>query len=349
MRAAVAALAVLPAAVSCTAAEPSAAPRDAAAPWAPMEGRHLRNIRLVTTGGERTGEAYFSPDGTKIIYQSVPEGGKFYQMYVLDIAAPGAKPVLVSTGKGACTCGHWRPDGRKIIWASNHEDPEVVAGKEPADDAVPGYQKSGRSYRWSFPRHMNIYESNPDGSDRRRLTDGPFYTAEGSYSPDGRHIVFASDREGDMDVYVMDADGKNPRKITTAKGYDGGPFFSPDGKRVLWRSDRKAKDLLQVYVCNADGTGEKPLTDNGKVNWGPTWHPDGRRVIFSSDLGSIPNSRPNYDLWMMTDAGDLLERITYHPGPDILPVFSPDGKRLMWTTRREQDPKTQIYIADWID
>jgi Tol biopolymer transport system component len=56
-----------------------------------------------------------------------------------------------------------------------------------------------------------------------------------------------------------------------------------------------------------------------------------------------------YDLWLINDDGDMLERITYHPGPDILPVFSPDGRRLMWTCRRGDDPKTQIYIADWVD
>jgi Tol biopolymer transport system component len=315
--------------------------------WELREGRRLRNIRQLTFGGEKTGECYFSPDGTKIIFQRVPEGQKQYQMYVQDLAA-GAQPKLVSTGKGACTCGHFRPDGKKIIWASTHDDPDVVAGKTPAEEKVPGYQKEGRSYRWAYPRHMNIYESDPDGSNRRALTSGPFYTAEGSYSPDGNWIVYASDREGDIELYVMDADGKTHRRVTNSKGYDGGPFFSPEGKRILWRSDRKSKDLLQVFVCNVDGTGEKPLTDNGFVNWGPTFHPDGRRIIFGSSMASPPGKH-TYDLWLVNDDGDMLERITYHPGPDILPVFSPDGKRLMWTSRRGNDPKTQIYIADWVE
>jgi Tol biopolymer transport system component len=323
---------------------PSASARP---PWETLEARRLRNIRQVTFGGEKTGEAYFNADGTKIIFQRVPEGQKQYQMFVQDLS-PGAKPVMVSTGKGACTCGHFRPDGRKIIWASSHEDPDVVAGRTPAEEKVPGYQKEGRSYRWAYPRYMNIYESDPDGSNRRALTAGPFYTAEGSYSPDGRWIVYASDREGDIEIYVMDADGRNHRRVTNSKGYDGGPFFSPDGKRILWRSDRKSKDLLQVYVCNVDGGGEKPLTDNNAVNWGPTFHPDGRRIIFGSSLASPPG-RHMYDLWLINDDGDMLERITYHPGPDILPVFSPDGRRLMWTCRRGDDPKTQIYIADWVD
>ena len=94
---------------------------------------------------------------------------------------------------------------------------------------------------------MDIFKADPDGSNLVRLTDTPGYDAEGSYSPDGKQIIFTSFRDGDAEIYIMDADGKNPRRITHAKGYDGGPFFSPDGKKIIYRSDRKENDLLQVY------------------------------------------------------------------------------------------------------
>ncbi len=100
---------------------------------------------------------------------------------------------------------------------------------------------------------MDIFRADPDGSNLVRLTDTPGYDAEGSYSPDGKQIIFTSFRDGDAEIYIMDADGKNPRRITHAKGYDGGPFFSPDGKRIIYRSDRKENDLLQVYINNPEG------------------------------------------------------------------------------------------------
>ena len=103
---------------------------------------------------------------------------------------------------------------------------------------------------------MRAAGSGPSGS-RRCGAGGLDYDAEGSYSSDGKQIIFTSFRDGDADIYIMDADGKNARRIAAAKGYDGGPFFSPDGKRIIYRSDRKGNDLLQVYVNNTEGTAER--------------------------------------------------------------------------------------------
>ena len=116
---------------------------------------------------------------------------------------------------------------------------------------------------------MDIFRADLDGRNLDRLTDAPGYDAEGSYSPDGKQIVFTSFRDGDPEIYVMDADGKNARRITHTPGYDGGPFFSPDGKRLIYRSDRKNNDLLQIFINNLEGTDERALTDNEFVNWGP--------------------------------------------------------------------------------
>jgi Tol biopolymer transport system component len=322
------------------------------------EARHLKNIRQLThdatpegRGFERAGEAYFSPDARTIIYQAVRGKNPFYQIFTQPLA--GGEPRMVSTGRGRTTCAYFRPDGKKIIFASSHLDPKVDETEEAerrrlADEAADP-SKRRRRYEWVFDPHMDIFEADPDGSNMKRLTDAPGYDAEGSYSPDGKQIVFSSTRGGDPDLYIMNSDGSGVRQLVKAPGYDGGPFFSPDGKRVIFRSDRKEKDLLQLYVVNTDGTGERALTDNGGVNWCPYWHRDGRHVIYAFAAYSNPTVRPNFDLFLMdVDTGNT-ERITYSPAADVLPVFSPDGKKLMWTSARRASTKdSQLFIADFV-
>ena len=147
----------------------------------------------------------------------------------------------------------------------------------------------------------------------------------------------------------MDSDGKNVRKLTNAPGcYNGGPFFSPDGKRVIFRSDRKKKDHLQLYVINVDGKNERALTDDlNWVQWGPYWYKDSKHIIYAAADHSHPG-RPNYDLyWMNVDTVKKV-RITYSPGADVLPVFSKDGKKIMWTSTRGTGRSGQLYIADFV-
>ncbi len=148
----------------------------------------------------------------------------------------------------------------------------------------------------------------------------------------------------------MNADGSRPVQITHAKGYDGGPFFSPDGKRLVYRSDRKGNDLLQLFVAdlafddNGEITGiaaEHQLTDDVNVNWGPYWHPDGQHLIFATSR----QGHQNYELYSIRTDGSHATRITYTEGFDGLPVFSPDGKYLMWSAKRSKDKTVQLHLA----
>jgi Tol biopolymer transport system component len=197
---------------------------------------------------------------------------------------------------------------------------------------------------------MKIYEANPDGSDLKCLTPGAkAYTAEGSYSADGKRIVFSAGTAGNVQLFIMNADGSGVRQLTNAPNcYNGGPFFSPDGTRVIFRADRKEKDRLQLYVINADGTGERAVTNNDKwVYWAPYWYKDGKHIIYTAADHTDPLARPNYDLYWMNIETGKPTRITHAPGQDVLPVFSPDSTKLMWTSSRDGRSPTQLYIADF--
>lgn len=315
------------------------------------EGEHLANVRQVTFGLPRAGEGYFSPEGGTIVYQAYPIGYPFYQIYVQSL--DDRTPRLLSTGRGRTTCSYFAPDGERILFASSHTDPEIALTEKKARDEAK--QGGRRRYQWDFDPEMELYIINFDGTGLTRLTESPGYDAEGSFSPDGKWIVFTSTRDGDPDLYIMPADGGDARQLTNVDGYDGGPFFSPDGNWVIFRSDREKKDMLQLYAISADGKSEVQLTDNlDQVNWCPFLHPSGKYLVWAgADYGKGPQGA-NFDLWTLDTEitpksfkGGMITRITDHKAADVLPVFSPDGKMLMWTSSRGPDGTSQLWIGDW--
>jgi len=326
------------------------------------EADTLSDIIQLTRGFDRAGEAYFSPDVQWIVFEAVPHGQQHYQMYLAHLQyrngdISGAdEPIRISPQPSRNTCGFFSPDGRSLIFAS-------TAGKEDPAEPTEGYQRGGHDYRWAFPHGMEIFRCDdwrqkvdaiPPGGfvnlATHPITNNDVYDAEGAFSPDGKWIVFCSLRTADGDIYVMRPDGSHVVQMTDTPGYDGGPFFSPDGKRLVYRSDRRHNDLLQIFVGDLDFdrrgniTGlqsERQITHDDYVNWGPYWYHDSRHIIYATSR----HGHTNYELYVMRDDGSHNIRITYTDGADILPVFSADGKYLMWTSKRAADKTTQIFVA----
>lgn len=295
----------------------------------------LENIQQITyssMGFTRAGEGYFSPDGQTIIFQAVPQGKQTYQIFSLNLNEN--IPRMVSTGRGACTCAFFRPDGKKIIFASSHEDPEPV-------DLTPN---SSGKYKWDFTPYMNIYEADPDGSNLKALTTGPAYHAECAYSPDGKNIVYASNETETMQLYIMNADGSEKRQITfTENCYHGGPFFSPNGRQIVFRADPQRADYLQVYIIDTEGNNEQQVTDNEAVNWAPYWYPNGTVIAYTTSL----HGHHQYEIYLLNLETKENYRVTYSKTFDGLPVFSPDGTKLLWTSKRSPDNSCQLFLADF--
>ncbi|MFQ5690116.1 MAG: TolB family protein [Gemmatimonadota bacterium] len=322
---------------------------------APEPGeRHLRNLRMITLAGENA-EAYFSADGTRLIFQSTrPGGSECDQIYVMDTSGGGVH--RISTGMGRTTCAYFFPTGDRVLYSSTH-----LAG--PSCPARPDYS---RGYVWALYDY-DIFTANPDGSDLRRLTDTPGYDAEATISEDGTRIVFTSVRDGDLEIYSMSVDGSEVRRLTHEEGYDGGPFFSPDRRRIVYRGyhpkdPRELADyqallaeglvrptVMELFIMDADGSHKRQLTHNGAANFAPYFHPNGRQIVFSSNLGD-PQSR-NFDLYLINLDGTGLERVTTSPEFDAFPMFTRDGRTLVFASNRhDRKPgDTNIFLADWVE
>jgi len=328
---------------------------------AAQEGLFLSNARQLVFEGRRSGEGYFSADGTRMIFQSEREpGNPFYQIYVMDLTTGDVE--RVSTGAGKTTCGWLHPDNNRLLFASTHADPETQAKQQAELD----FRASGktRRYSWDYDPAYDIYQHDRVAGTYTNLTNAQGYDAEGAYSPDGAWIVFASNRrayEGKltpkeaerlshdpsffMDIYLMKADGTDVRRITKTPGYDGGPFFSPDGQKIVWRRFAPNGATAEIHTIGVDGRNEKTLTDLKVMSWAPYFHPSGDYVIFTNNQQGYDN----FELYIVDAEGEKKPvRITYRDGFDGLPVFSPDGKRLSWS-RRTKDGGSQIFIANWND
>jgi TolB protein len=199
---------------------------------------------------------------------------------------------------------------------------------------------------WKYYPGMEIYEYTFATGALRNLTKSEGYDAEASYSPDGKLIVFSSFRDGQQKIYICDADGGNARRISNGPG-DGGPFFSPDGQRVIYRGDRAGNGNMQVYTNNLEGTDEKQLTkEDGASHWCPYFHPSGKWIAYT--LIQSRGGPPRFDVYVMRADGSDVRRVTSQGEWNGLPVFSPDGKRLAWTSKRDKADTPQIFVADFV-
>jgi len=325
-----------------------------------QERDFLSRVRRLTVEGRRAGEGYWSPDGTRIVFQSERDpSNPFYQIYVLDFATGETK--RISPGIGKTTCAFFRPGTDQILFASTHHDPK---SKQLQDEEL-AFRASGkeRRYAWDYDPEMEVYAFAEKTGALTRLTDARGYDAEASYSPDGQWIAFSSMRDAYNrtlspeeqkqletdpsyfgEIYIMKADGSGQRRLTTEPGYDGGPFFTHDGQHIVWRHFDEQGLIADIWTMKLDGSDRKQITNFKSMSWAPYEHPSGEYVLFASNKLGFEN----FEIFMVDKAGAKEPvRVTYSDGFDGLPVPSPDGTQIAFTSSRSGGGAGQIFLAQW--
>ncbi len=203
-----------------------------------------------------------------------------------------------------------------------------------------------------------IYVMEADGKNQRNLTNNANADYQPSWSPDGKRIVFISERDGHVDprgwttteIYVMEADGSNPQNLTDNPSGDRDPSWSPDGRRIAFVSDRDPKfPHFNVYVMDADGSDPQNITNNVDGNRYPSWSSDGKRILFSARRKGHVENRFGIteEIYVMDADGGNEQRLTENRNNDWDPVWSPDGKRIAFAADRKGTfAELDIYVMD---
>jgi TolB protein len=325
--------------------------------------KHLRHVRQLTFGDDNA-EAYFSFDDKWLIFQKTNprEGIHCDQMFIGKIPGPGEKfePKMVSTGKGRTTCGAFTKDGKHVIYASTH----LGSADCPP---VPDRSKYGNRYIWPLYDSYDIFMADLNGNIVKQLTHSKGYDAEATLSPDGKKMLYTSVKSGDLELWIMDLKTGKEKQVSDMLGYDGGAWFSPDGKKIIWRASRpktqeavsEYKELLaqnlvaptnmEVWIANADGSDAHQVSSFGQANWAPTYMPDSKRILFASNH-EYKRGFP-FNLYQMNEDGSQLTKISRDKGFDAFPMFSYNGKMLVFCSNRNNGGTrdTNIFLADWVE
>lgn len=290
-----------------------------------------------------------TPDGgyfdSRIVYiaESGPKTKRVRRLAIMD--QDGANPENLTDGRIEVQTPRFDPSSQTIIYTAlvpDARNPLIERRRVYLFDIESGRQEiigdygltsfaarfapDGNSVAMSLAEDGNsdIYILDLARRQRTRLTTNLAIDTSPSYSPDGKEIVFTSDRGGSPQLYIMNVDGSDrncengPRakacRVTFGQGSYSTPVWSPRGDLIAFT--KQSKGRFEIGVVKTDGTGERSLTSDYLVE-GPTWSPNGRVIIFFKEARG---GRPS--LWSIDLSGRNLKRVPT-PGDASDPAWSP--------------------------
>lgn len=187
-------------------------------------------------------EAVVSPKGDKIIFTSMRNGD--LDLYTMDMDGSNVKQITDDLGYDG---GAWfSPDGKKIVWRASR--PKTETEKKEYTDLL--------NQGLVMPTNMEVFVANADGSDVKQITNLGQANWAPNFTPDGKHIIFASNHEYPkgfpFNMYLINLDGSGLHKVSRDHGFDAFPMFSPDGKKLIFSSNRNngGTHSTNVFICD---------------------------------------------------------------------------------------------------
>ena len=303
-----------------------------------------RRLTFPSSGSMADAGPAFSPDGRSLAFVRDSALG-VSDVYVLALSSdlhPAGEPHRLTSWNRFVTSPAWTPDGSEIIAASGnrrtcHLWRLPVSGSAPprvlefagdhADFAA--VSRTGRLAYSESSLDSNIWRAELSGaagtSGRpERFIASTRLDSFPQYSPDGKRILYLSDRGGSLEVWVSNQDGSNPMQVTSMNGPAvGAPHWSPDGENIIFDSNRAGR--WDVYVISAAGGAPKRLTDHPADDACGSWSRDGRWIYFMSTRSGDPQ------IWKMPAGGGPAVQMTKRGG--YVGIESPDGKFLYYSVR----------------
>ena len=190
--------------------------------------------------------------------------------------------------------------------------------------------------------NRDIYVMDADGENQIRLTKHRSPDNHPSWSPDGKRIVFTSNRISiGGEIYVMDSDGKN---LVRFKDRASDPSWSPDGREIAFSSLRDGEWWSDIYVIGVDGQGLRRVTHELWESYGghsPAFSPDGKRIAYVAIEDSYPH------IFVVGADGGNRKRLTHEPENHDQPAWSVSGRRIayvVWDNMFDNDAPSAIHL-----
>lgn len=236
-------------------------------------------INITNYSGDH-GYPEWSPDGKQIAFYAKYDENKTWSIHTMNIDGTNRKRLTNDKNKWDSSPA-WSPDGTKIAFAREYQDSENVWHEEiwvmnsdgsqltqikELSGVSPSFLQDGRILFHSKSPNSEICIANSDGSKIMMLTNNTAEDWEPRASPNGKQIVFISDRDGNQEIYVMNINGSNQQRLTFNEVADWNPCWSPDGSKVIFASE--TEKYFDLYLMNKDGSLLKKIIDNGSQ---PSW------------------------------------------------------------------------------
>jgi Tol biopolymer transport system component len=224
---------------------------------------------------------------------------------------------------------------------------DVQVDLKPSSTAVRKYPDALNGPPHSIAFHSSregnneVYVMNSDGSDQTRLTFESRNDQRPDVSPNGKQIVFASNRiimdtnpTGDFEIFVMNSDGSDVRQLTFNAAEDSWPRWSPNGKWIAFHSNVDGN--FEIYVIRRDGTDLTSVTDYPGLDQFPEWSPNGKQLAIRRDT----------DLYLIDLDGSNPIQLTAGAMINQMASWSPDGRQLAFLSTREGYPSVFVMDTD---